>query len=73
MTVYELHEILDDESRKITQSELKQIIYELKLDANNESYEQLNSNCISKYEFYVGEMNAFMICLDLLEHLDGTV
>ncbi len=70
MTTAELHEILDDENRKLPLKELKQVIYELKQDCFNEL-----PNCedsIAKTRFYQGEQNAFQIVLDLLEHLDNS-
>lgn len=33
MTTNELHEILDDENRKLTADELKEVVYQLKCDA----------------------------------------
>lgn len=80
MTTAELHEILDNPNRKLTIKELMQIIYELKQDVTNKSYEKLNDEIMCElqanklaaqreYQFYTGEANAFMICLDLLEHL----
>lgn len=69
MTTEELHEILDDENKKLPLKELKQAIYELKQDCFNEL-----SNCensIATTRFYQGEQNAFQIVLDLLEHLEG--
>jgi hypothetical protein len=80
MTTAELHKILDDENCKLTVKELKQTIYELKRDVTNKSYEKLNDEIMCElqanklaaqreYQFYTGEANAFMICLDLLEHL----
>ena len=34
MTTAELHEILDDENRKLTADELKEVVYQLKQDCN---------------------------------------
>lgn len=68
MTFEELHKILDDETRKISPSELQNILYELKQDC---LHEQVNLDPTAhNYRFYDGEQNAFYICLDLLEHLD---
>lgn len=70
MTTEELHKILDDESRKLSLSELRQVIYELKQDCLNE---QLNlTPGTPNYQFYVGEQNGFQLCLDLLEHFDDS-
>ncbi len=72
MTVEKLHEILDDENCKLTVKELQQVIYELKNDVTQESYKHIETENIShvkNYSYYSGEANAFMICLDLLEHL----
>lgn len=80
MTVEQLHDILDDENRKLTVDELKQIVYRLKLDAAGEfnkefdaAQESLTLYTTHKHEklmqFYSGETNAFQICLDLLEHI----
>ena len=71
MTTAELHEILDDENRKLTADELKEVVYQLKQDCINEQYEHTMSKIFEKAEFYAGEVNAFYICLDLLEHLKG--
>lgn len=68
MTFEELHKILDDENRKISFSELQNILHELKQDC---LHEQVNLDPTARdYRFYDGEQNAFYICLDLLEHLD---
>lgn len=76
MTFTELHEILDNEQRKLSPAELKQVIYELKQDAFNEFSKCLENKTINRQEirdigFYDGEQNAFQIVLDLLEHLKG--
>lgn len=69
MTFKELHKILDDESRKLSKEELAQIIYELKQDCFNEVYKRENISRADE-RYYLGEANAFQICLDLLEHLE---
>ena len=71
MTTNELHEILDDESKKITVKELCQIVYELKKDTFEEYYKEYDLKNANNYKlaFYDGESNAFQIVLDLLEHL----
>lgn len=69
MTFTELHEILDDENKKLSPTELRQVIYELKQDAFNELIRCEIGGF--DYKFYEGEQNAFQIVLDLLEHLKG--
>lgn len=66
MTTEQLHEILDNEDKKLTVSELQEVIYKLKNDCSTEF-----NNATTKRDegFYIGEQNAFQICLDLLEHL----
>lgn len=71
MTTAELHEILDDENRKLTADELKEVVYQLKQDCFNERHKYIMSKNVEIAEFYAGEVNAFYICLDLLEHLKG--
>ena len=71
MTTEELHEILDDENRKLTADELKEVVYRLKQDCNDEYHKQIMMDDYEKATFYSGETNAFHICLDLLEHLKG--
>ena len=73
MTTAELHKILDDENRKLSLDELKQVIYEMKLDAFYEFGKSLEAEtqtreAIRAIGFYAGEQNAFQLCLDLLEH-----
>lgn len=63
MTTEELHKILDDPTMTLTLGEAKDLIYALKNDALREA------NCSHKegdIRFYVGEGNAFYICLDIL-------
>lgn len=69
MTFEELHEILDDEHRKLSKEELQEVIYELKQDCFNEVYKRKNIS-LADERYYLGESNAFQICLDLLEHLE---
>jgi hypothetical protein len=71
MTAAELHEILDDENRKLTADELKEVIYQLKQDTFEEYGEALEVENLHISQYYCGETNAFQICLDLLEHLKG--
>lgn len=73
MTTTDLHKILDDENRKLSLAELKQVIYEMKEDAFNEfgkslERKSLNRQDIRNIGFYDGEQNAFQIVLDLFEH-----
>ena len=79
MTFRELHEILDDEDKKLSLKELQQVIYELKQDCFNLSYQRLaqysekeidKETYVNDRGFYIGEENAFQIVLDLLEHLE---
>lgn len=69
MTFEQLHEILDDEHRKLSKKELSQVIYELKQDCFDEVYKRENIS-LADERYYLGESNAFQICLDLLEHLE---
>lgn len=71
MTTEELHEILDDENRKLTADELKEVVYQLKQDCYTNHCKCSLSNDVNNAYFYAGEVNAFYICLDLLEHLKG--
>lgn len=71
MTTNELHEILDDENRKLTADELKEVVYQLKQDTFDKYCEEMSKDNIQNSQFYGGETNAFQICLDLLEHLEG--
>lgn len=74
MTTADLHKILDDENRKLSLDELKQVIYELKQDCVDKYCEAFDTGDFSSHEiarkmnFYNGEQNAFQVCLDLLEH-----
>ena len=68
MTTEELHEILDYKNKKLNISELQEVIYELK----NDCLTEFNNTTTKRDEgFYIGEQNAFQICLDLLEHLQN--
>ena len=64
--VSELQEILNDKNKKITLFELKDIIQKLKKDCVQAQVNIIDKSII---KFYTGEINAFQICLDLLEHL----
>lgn len=67
MTKEELHKILDDENKKISFKEYRDILYKLKEDCFEELYKLKVEN--SKTQFYYGEINAFFIALDLSEHI----
>lgn len=72
MTTAELHEILDNPQRKLTLAELRKILQELKQDCNDQYYKEfMGKGEEDIVNFYRGETNAFHICLDLLEHLEG--
>ena len=64
--VNELQNILNDKNKKITLFELKDIIQKLKKDCVQVQVNVIDKNII---KFYTGEINAFQICLDLLDHL----
>lgn len=64
METNELQEILQSNER-LTIDYLLQIIYELKQDASREKHSKEIGEM--SYYFYEGEVNAFCICLDLLE------
>lgn len=67
MTKEELHKILDDDSKKISLSEFREILYRMKVDC----FEQINvlDNLDPKTQWYYGEINAFYLALDLSEHI----
>ena len=71
MTTAELHEILDDENRKLTADELKEVVYQLKQDCYDEYSKALSNENLRISQYHLGEHNGFQICLDLLEHLKG--
>ena len=62
MTKEELHKILDDDSKKISLSEFREIIFEMIDDCTREA---------SGYslQYYQGEINEFYLALDLSEHI----
>lgn len=70
MTPEELHEILDNENKKLIKSELCQTIYDLKNDCFKDYMHAVDTDNKVDISFYSGEINAFQICLDLLEHLE---
>lgn len=67
MTTADLHKILDDENRKLSLAELKQVIYEMEQDCFAEA--QQHDADSRENSYYYGEGNGFQIVLDLLEHL----
>ena len=69
MTNAELHEILDDENKKISLKEYRDILFKLKEDCFEQIYKLKVDNF--KAQFYYGEVNAFYIALDLSEHISG--
>lgn len=64
----ELHEILDDENRKITLKEYQEILFQLKRDIIKKASE-VPCGQISAFQWYNGEMNGFQLALDLSEHI----
>lgn len=70
MTTAELHQILDDENKKITLKEYQEILFQLKRDTIEEQVKYIRGNDL-KYSWYNGEMNAFGLALDLSEHIKG--
>ncbi len=69
MTFEKLHLILDNPDSKLTLDEFKQVLYELKNDCVSE--QSKIESTIGSYQFYGGEANAFMIALDLAEHISN--
>lgn len=71
MNTAELHKILDDENKKITSKDLCLIVNELKNDVWGEYYKENDKKDANNFTlaFYNGEINAFQIVLDLLDHL----
>lgn len=70
MTTAELHEILDDENRKITLKEYQEILYQLKWDVNDEICKLAKEDVTHPtIKWYNGEMNGFQLALDLSEHI----
>lgn len=66
MTTEELHKVLDNDNAKINVAELKQMLYGMKYDCLDKVY---NAETKMAESYYIGEQNAFQICLDLLEHI----
>ena len=71
MTVAELHEILDDENKKISLKEYKEILFQLKWDVQNEICKLKKEDVTHpKLKWYYGEMNGFQLALYLSEHIE---
>lgn len=66
-----LQEIIGSEAKKLTIRELTDIIYELKKDCHSELIETEERNDRREARFYSGEINAFNICLDLLDKVQN--
>lgn len=71
MTFEQLFDILGYPSKKLTKTELCQVLRELKQDCTNEGHRVFDQDDAHKYQYYMGMVNAFYICLDLLEHLEA--
>ena len=69
MTFKKLHQILNNEDRILTKSELMNILCEIKEDVADMVYKTTMDNNDLQAQFYLGELKAFYICMDLLEHL----
>lgn len=70
MTVAELHELLDDENRKITLKEYQEILYQLKWDVQSEICKLTKEDVAHpNIKWYNGEMNGFQLALSLSEHI----
>lgn len=63
MTAEKLYEILSSDMQ-LSLDDVKEIIYELKNDCCQFHKDEFQAG------FYSGEMNAFYICLDLLDKVD---
>lgn len=50
MTTAELHKILDNENRKLSLDELKQVIYEMKQDTFNEFEKSLERKSLNRQD-----------------------
>ena len=73
MTTNKLHDILDDENKKLSLKEIREVIHQLENDVIDKAFEycnRTNERENYKYGFYMGEANAFILVLDLLEHLE---
>lgn len=67
MTNGELHDILDDENKKISLKEFRDVIYKVINSCVSELGKEKN---IMARQFYNGEINALYIALDLSEHIE---
>ena len=70
MTIEKLQKILSSDF-KFNVQQIKQFIYDMKSDVIEQIFEHNNSTEIER--FYRGELNAFQICLDLLDHCESEV
>lgn len=70
MTTAELHQILDNENKKITLKEYQEILYQLNWDVQSEIC-KLTKEDVShpKIKWYNGEMNGLQLALSLSEHI----
>lgn len=68
-TTTELHQILDDENKKITLKEYQEILFDLKWDTI-EKASKVPVGQISAFQWYNGEMNGFQLALSLSEHIN---
>lgn len=70
MTIAELHQILDDENKKITLKEYQEILYQLNWDVQNEIWKLTKEDVTHpNIKWYNGEMNGFQLALSLSEHI----
>lgn len=70
MTTTELHQILDDENKKITLKEYQEILYQLNWDAQSEICKLTKEDITHpNLKWYNGEMNGFQLALSLSEHI----
>ena len=56
MTTAELHEILDDENRKLTADELKEVVYQLKQDTFEKYGEALEAEILHISQFILAKL-----------------
>lgn len=70
MTTAELHQILDDENKKITLKEYQEILYQLNWDVQSEICKLTKEDITHpEIKWYNGEMNGFQLALSLSEHI----
>ena len=81
MTTADLHKILDDQNRKLSLAELKQVIYDEMIEcARQSTCVECNGVSINKVAvsneinpYWKGKEHAFQIVLDLLEHCNHLI